>query len=145
MNDNTSVSTDIYFRDYSNDILEPDHDSYDLLDPFLLDPRKESLDPLLPEDPFLDSLLLFFVDEFLLLLLLLPQSGLPNSQMGKCMDIDMDIDISPVGIEVGPPVGGSVSSGCAVGGSLSTTGPAVGRLDGASVGAPVSESGQTPL
>jgi hypothetical protein len=72
MNDNGSVSTDIYFRDYSNDILEPDHDSYDLLDPFLLGPRKESLDPLLPEDAFLDSLLLSFLDEFLLLLLLLP-------------------------------------------------------------------------
>jgi hypothetical protein len=53
-----------------NDILEPDHDSYDLLDPFLLDPRKESLDPLIPEDTFLDSLFLSFVDEFLLLLLL---------------------------------------------------------------------------
>jgi hypothetical protein len=216
INGNGSVSTDIYFRDYSNYIVEPDHDSYDLLDPFLSDPRKESLDPLLPEDTFLDSLLLSFVDEFLLLLLLLPpldafcrESVLPNSGTSLSRDstskstMDIDMDISPVGIssdgeifgcgatvgwavgvplsslkvganvesEVGVPggavkapvgikvglsvgesdrtnsssVGGSVSTGSAVGVSVTTPGTAVGRLDGASVGAPVSESGQTPL
>jgi hypothetical protein len=206
-----------------NDILEPDHDSYDLLDPFLFDPRKESLDPLIPEDTFLDSLFLSFVDEFLLLLLLLPsldafcrESVLPYSRNSLSRGSkpkstrDIDIDISPVGISsdgdifccgatvgwvVGVPlssltvgvlvgsrvgasvegadeppvgindglsvagvapvgesviisvssVGEPVSRGCAVGVAVTTTGIAVGRLLGASVGAPLSEIGQTPL